>query len=66
MAIARKKCVREQEGRSKEGSPKEEKGVLKSNCFEQLFCEHPLYNISLLESSFIASIFHATVLLIPL
>ena len=28
------KCVREQEGRSKEGSPKEEKGVLNMTCFE--------------------------------
>ena len=34
MAEAPTKCVSEQEGRSKEGSPKEEKGVLKGNCFE--------------------------------
>ena len=34
MTEAPTKCVREQEGRSKEGSAKEEKGVLKGNCLE--------------------------------
>ena len=33
MAEASTKCVREEEGRTKEGSPKEEKGVLKSSHF---------------------------------
>ena len=35
MAEAPTKCVKEQEGRSKEASPKEEKGVLK---IKELFC----------------------------
>ena len=53
MAEASTKCVREQQGRSKEGSPKEEKGVLKRNCFEWMFFEQPLHSIGFLELSFI-------------
>ena len=34
VAEASTKWVREQEGRSKKSNPKEEKGVLKRNCFE--------------------------------
>ena len=33
VAEAPTKCIREQEERSKEGSPKEEKDMLKRNCF---------------------------------
>ena len=53
MAEASTKCVREQEGRSKEGSPKEEKCVLERNCFEYMFFEQPLHGISFLELSVI-------------
>ena len=53
MAEASTKCVREQEGRSKEGSPKEEKCVLKRNCFEYMFFEQSLYSIGFFELSFI-------------
>ena len=53
MAEASTKCVREQKGRSKEGSPKEEKCELKRNCFEYMYFEQPLHSISFLELSFI-------------
>ena len=59
VAEASTKCVREQEGRSKEGSPKEEKCMLKRKCFEYMVLEQPLHRVEFY------SMTHATVLRIP-